>query len=231
MDTSLRYQVSVLKLMLVCQLRFAVYGFPHCTRTHPESSQLETRKEVFTNREDASKFLSRRLLYNQFDFEMFVPGNLERECYEEQCNYEEAREIFEDKDVTSAFWKEYSNKDFSKNQAVKFDVVGLLTALISGGTFLVIIGLLGYYWYVVYCAPRRCHHVQNTDDGGRNRTHSLRAPEEVPLQPIAPPPPYEQVVEMSTPHDVPPPPYPGIVKHSKILKKSLSIPASQKFRH
>lgn len=50
---------------------------------------------VFVDEEDANLFLGRQLLFNRFDFEMFVPGNLERECYEEICNYEEAREVFE----------------------------------------------------------------------------------------------------------------------------------------
>lgn len=50
---------------------------------------------VFVDDGAANSFLSRRPLYNRFDFEMFVQGNLERECYEEVCNYEEAREVFE----------------------------------------------------------------------------------------------------------------------------------------
>lgn len=50
---------------------------------------------VFVEEGDANSFLSRRLLKNHFDFEMLVKGNLERECYEEVCNYEEAREVFE----------------------------------------------------------------------------------------------------------------------------------------
>lgn len=37
---------------------------------------------------------------NRFDFEAFTADNLERECLEELCNYEEAREIFEDPDKT-----------------------------------------------------------------------------------------------------------------------------------
>lgn len=50
---------------------------------------------VFVADGDANSFLGRRLLLNRFDFEMFVQGNLERECHEEVCNYEEAREVFE----------------------------------------------------------------------------------------------------------------------------------------
>lgn len=44
---------------------------------------------------EANTILGRHLLYNRFDFEIFTPGNLERECIEEVCNYEEAREVFE----------------------------------------------------------------------------------------------------------------------------------------
>lgn len=50
---------------------------------------------MFVEEEAASKFLGRHLMFNRFDFEMFTPGNLERECVEEVCNYEEAREVFE----------------------------------------------------------------------------------------------------------------------------------------
>ena len=53
------------------------------------------RSPVFVEEGDANSFLGRHLLFNRFDFEIFVPGNLERECYEEVCNYEEAREVFE----------------------------------------------------------------------------------------------------------------------------------------
>ncbi|KAH1180746.1 hypothetical protein KIL84_001680 [Mauremys mutica] len=52
----------------------------------------------------AQGFLGRRLLYNHWDFELVTPGNLERECLEEVCNYEEAREVFED-DVATAEYR------------------------------------------------------------------------------------------------------------------------------
>lgn len=51
---------------------------------------------VLVDEQSASSFLSRSLLYNHWDFELVVPGNLERECLEEKCSYEEAREVFED---------------------------------------------------------------------------------------------------------------------------------------
>lgn len=55
---------------------------------------------VFVDEGNAKLFLGRHLLLNRFDFEIFVPGNLERECYEEVCNYEEAREVFENVPAT-----------------------------------------------------------------------------------------------------------------------------------
>lgn len=58
-------------------------------------SILSGSPKVFLAVGDANSFLGRHLLFNRFDFEIFVPGNLERECYEEVCNYEEAREVFE----------------------------------------------------------------------------------------------------------------------------------------
>ncbi|XP_036379720.1 transmembrane gamma-carboxyglutamic acid protein 2-like isoform X2 [Megalops cyprinoides] len=65
---------------------------------------------VFLVEDTAMSFLSRSLLYNNWDFELVVPGNLERECMEEICNYEEAREVFEDKTQTDIFWKTYSSQ-------------------------------------------------------------------------------------------------------------------------
>ncbi|KAG7502691.1 vitamin K-dependent protein Z-like [Solea senegalensis] len=44
---------------------------------------------------------------NMFLLEEFLQGNLERECHEELCNFEEAREYFEDLDKTVAFWTVY----------------------------------------------------------------------------------------------------------------------------
>ncbi len=50
---------------------------------------------VFLHSRDASQVLSRRRRANTM-FEELKKGNMERECIEERCSYEEAREIFED---------------------------------------------------------------------------------------------------------------------------------------
>lgn len=55
--------------------------------------------EVFLDSPEAQSFLDshRRIRRaNHWDLELFTPGNLERECYEEKCSWEEAREYFED---------------------------------------------------------------------------------------------------------------------------------------
>uniref|UniRef100_A0A8C1D402 Prothrombin n=1 Tax=Cyprinus carpio carpio TaxID=630221 RepID=A0A8C1D402_CYPCA len=44
-------------------------------------------------------------------FEEVKPGNLERECVEEICDHEEAREVFERVDKTDTFWAKYLGKN------------------------------------------------------------------------------------------------------------------------
>lgn len=55
---------------------------------------------VFLPETSADSFLSRSLLYNSWDFELVTAGDLERECKEEICSYEEAREVFENDQMT-----------------------------------------------------------------------------------------------------------------------------------
>ncbi|KAL1766252.1 coagulation factor IX [Sigmodon hispidus] len=68
---------------------------------------LSTECAVFLDRENASKVLIRPKRYNSGKLEEFVRGNLERECIEERCNFEEAREVFENNEKTTEFWKQY----------------------------------------------------------------------------------------------------------------------------
>lgn len=55
---------------------------------------------MLVDEDTASSFLSRSLLYNSWDLELVIPDNLERECIEELCTYEEAREVFKDNTQT-----------------------------------------------------------------------------------------------------------------------------------
>ncbi|XP_016302441.1 transmembrane gamma-carboxyglutamic acid protein 2-like [Sinocyclocheilus anshuiensis] len=70
---------------------------------------IYNRNDVFLEEKSAGSFLSRKLLYNSWDFELLVPDNLQRECMEEICSYEEAREVFEDDIQTAKFWEGYVN--------------------------------------------------------------------------------------------------------------------------
>ncbi|KAL7370186.1 hypothetical protein ABVT39_021703 [Epinephelus coioides] len=63
--------------------------------------QLPRRQDVFLRSRRANLFLVEEILQ----------GNLERECYEETCSWEEAREYFEDTKKTMEFWTVYVDGD------------------------------------------------------------------------------------------------------------------------
>ncbi|XP_057685595.1 prothrombin [Corythoichthys intestinalis] len=63
-------------------------------------------EHVFLDSQRASEVLIRMRRANQL-FEEVKPGNLERECVEEICDHEEAREVFEQPDKTKDFWEKY----------------------------------------------------------------------------------------------------------------------------
>ncbi|XP_008571523.1 PREDICTED: transmembrane gamma-carboxyglutamic acid protein 4 [Galeopterus variegatus] len=221
-------------LVLLSQLPIATLAFPHCTRNTKDSRHAG--EEVFTSKEEANFFIHRHLLYNRFDLELFTAGDLERECNEELCNYEEAREIFVDEDKTITFWQQYSIErptTKSDGNREKVDVMSLLTGLIAAGVFLVISGLLGYYLCITKCNRQR--HPRSSAVYVRNR-HSpsiiFRRPEEAVLSPSPPSvedtglPSYEQAVALTRKHNVsPPPPYPGPAKGFRVFKKSMSLPS------
>ncbi|XP_042315171.1 coagulation factor VII [Sceloporus undulatus] len=63
---------------------------------------------VFLKHKEASNVLRRDKRANSF-FEEFKSGSLERECLEEKCSMEEAREIFKDDKRTTQFWTHYTD--------------------------------------------------------------------------------------------------------------------------
>ncbi|XP_026572478.1 coagulation factor IX isoform X3 [Pseudonaja textilis] len=67
--------------------------------------------EVFINQQKASSVLHRYRRYNSGYLEELRQGDLERECIEEVCDFEEAREVFEDDAQTVVFWKTYIDGD------------------------------------------------------------------------------------------------------------------------
>ncbi|KAM9316469.1 vitamin K-dependent protein C, partial [Gastrophryne carolinensis] len=65
---------------------------------------------VFFSHQDANRVLKVNKRANSFLEEM-KPGSLERECYEEKCDLEEANEIFETREETLNFWSKYFDGD------------------------------------------------------------------------------------------------------------------------
>lgn len=76
------------------------------TQTHPAvfmSEELNLpvmRSEVFVQKDEAHGILNRLKRANSGWFEELKTGNLERECLEEKCSFEEAREVFEHTEAT-----------------------------------------------------------------------------------------------------------------------------------
>ncbi|XP_026563162.1 vitamin K-dependent protein Z [Pseudonaja textilis] len=62
---------------------------------------------VFLETEDANQVLTRSRRAAFMFFEEILQGDLERECLEEKCTYEEAREAFENTEETDEFWSVY----------------------------------------------------------------------------------------------------------------------------
>ncbi|KAM3612100.1 uncharacterized protein V6R79_002594 [Siganus canaliculatus] len=66
-------------------------------------------EQVFLPGEAADNVLRRHKRSNSGFFEELMEGNLERECVEEPCDLEEAREVFEDDVKTMEFWVGYTD--------------------------------------------------------------------------------------------------------------------------
>ncbi|XP_051913439.1 coagulation factor VII-like [Hippocampus zosterae] len=66
---------------------------------------------VFVKKQEADAVLSRWRRANSGFLEELKQGNLERECREEICDHEEAREVFEDDALTKQFWDTYQRRD------------------------------------------------------------------------------------------------------------------------
>ncbi|XP_043933060.1 venom prothrombin activator vestarin-D1-like [Protopterus annectens] len=93
MDTVLKYISLFLLQLLLCR----------CSAS-----------SLFLQKDSADQVLARVRRANA-GVEEFYQGNLERECFEEICGKEEAREYFEDNGKTEAFWKNYTDVDECKS--------------------------------------------------------------------------------------------------------------------
>ncbi|XP_071402199.1 coagulation factor VII [Centroberyx affinis] len=89
-------------------LRLLIVSLPACTGL----------PGVFVGRSEASVFLKRSRRANSL-LEELKRGDLERECLEERCSHEEAREIFLLPRQLEAFWKTYSAVDHCDSSPCK----------------------------------------------------------------------------------------------------------------
>ncbi|XP_027710465.1 coagulation factor X-like isoform X1 [Vombatus ursinus] len=94
-------------------------------------------ESVFLRKVEATRILRLRKRENQF-LEELKQGNIERECVEESCSFEEAREVFESQEKTMEFWFYYKDKNPCKSNPCK-----------NGGVCQV-----KHYQMVCVCPPR-----------------------------------------------------------------------------
>ncbi|TEA25517.1 hypothetical protein DBR06_SOUSAS11710132, partial [Sousa chinensis] len=178
-------------------------GLTTCLDTSPSGEQ---NQEVFLDSPEAQSFLgSRRRIprANHWDLELFTPGNLERECQEERCSWEEAREYFEDNTLTERFWENYIYN--GRGGRGRGDVASMAVGL-TVGILLMVLASLGAFWYL-HCRQKRGQQPSPQEAELISPLSSLSPP--TPLPPPPPPglPTYEQALAASGVHDAPPPPY------------------------
>ncbi|XP_048886035.1 prothrombin [Brienomyrus brachyistius] len=97
-------------------------------------------EKVFLDPKSASQVFIRPRRANTL-LEEVKPGNLERECIEEVCNYEEAREVYENVDTAGTFWHIYEVCTGTKMLRSKESLSVLRACLDSNGTCIMGIGL------------------------------------------------------------------------------------------
>ncbi|XP_053298987.1 transmembrane gamma-carboxyglutamic acid protein 2 [Pleuronectes platessa] len=172
----------------------------HCAVT----SRHAQGEPVLLDEHTATSYLSRTLLYNSWDFELLVSDDLERECKEEMCSREEAREVFEDDTQTEIFWTNYVN---SQAYAPRLDVSGVVAGILAVLVSAVIATVLGIYFY----KAKKKDGQTSAQAPVRMAADGRPAPEMVPLAGITAPglPSYNEALNRSGQHDAPPPPYSG----------------------
>lgn len=102
---------------------------------------------VFLSENEANTILKRFPRANSF-LEEIKQGNIERECREELCNYEEAREAFENDEWTHEFWKEYTSGNDNSNTDSNWYPFYLAFPLIT--VFFVVLLVLLLVWRCVF---------------------------------------------------------------------------------
>ncbi|XP_015816844.3 coagulation factor IXb isoform X1 [Nothobranchius furzeri] len=102
--------VRVCFLIVIASFHLEVHGLG-------DETKEENSGGVFVTQQVAHMVLPRQRRHNSGHVEeVFQKANLERECKEEVCSFEEAREVFEDDEKTNEFWTLYVDGDQCKPQ-------------------------------------------------------------------------------------------------------------------
>ncbi|XP_051846507.1 vitamin K-dependent protein Z [Antechinus flavipes] len=91
-------------MLQLCFLAFSLHQSEQSVLT---SSAFLPCFPVFWPASKANEVMVRAKRARTFILEEILKGNLERECFEEICVYEEAREVFENNENTNSFWSQY----------------------------------------------------------------------------------------------------------------------------
>ncbi|KAM6985838.1 transmembrane gamma-carboxyglutamic acid protein 3-like isoform 2-T2 [Aplochiton taeniatus] len=111
---------------------------------------------AFLGGRDAHSVLRRLRRANGF-LEELRQGNIERECMEESCSFEEANEVFEDKESTMEFWRTrsvYTVSSTSEGRGERSDTVYMVVPLL-GVVLLILIALFLIWRCQLQKATRR----------------------------------------------------------------------------
>uniref|UniRef100_A0A8C4VBJ3 Protein Z, vitamin K dependent plasma glycoprotein n=1 Tax=Falco tinnunculus TaxID=100819 RepID=A0A8C4VBJ3_FALTI len=75
--------------------------------SHASLLVLSYNVPVFISANDANNIIKRQRRASSLLLEEVLQGSLERECLEERCTHEEAREVFENDEMLKMFWDAY----------------------------------------------------------------------------------------------------------------------------
>ncbi|KAG7515592.1 Transmembrane gamma-carboxyglutamic acid 3 [Solea senegalensis] len=130
---------------------------------------------AFLDGRDAHSVLKRFPRANGY-LEELRQGNIERECGEESCSFEEANEVFENKERTMEFWKTrgaYTVSSNNEGRSERADTVYMVVPLL-GVALLIIIGLFILWRCQLQKATRRRPaYTQNRYLANNRSTRSL----------------------------------------------------------
>ena len=100
-DRNIRFKAFCELIRNSLKLTFLSFSFCR-TNTFIKLQNNSLLLPVFLGRNEASQFIKRRFkrANSWHKLEEVLPGNIERECREETCSYEEAREAFENNALT-----------------------------------------------------------------------------------------------------------------------------------